>query len=206
MKRKSCIYINEDLAVRLDAAAHQLGVTKSGLVAAALHRFLDQTEGQNAGPALEHELAEMRRRLDHLDHELSIVAETVAMHARYHLAVTPAFPEVAQRAACAIGAARFDEFAAQIGRRVRDGRPLMRETLERLVATKPEIFSSEEIIPLGDPATHQERLPHGALGDRPIDLHGQPARPAAVREGGSNGVFPEPTSYRPHSTVQRRQI
>lgn len=205
MKRKSCIYINEDLAVRLDAAADRLGVTKSGLVAAALHRFLDGTEGRDASSSAERELAGMRRQLDRLDHELRIVGETVAMHARYHLAVTPAFPEAAQRAACAIGAARFDEFAAQVGRRVHAGKPLMRETLERLVATKPDLRASEDAIPLGNPSTRRDGIPHDLMDDRPTDLRQTSTRPAAAGEGGSNGAFHEPASYRPHSTVQRRQ-
>ncbi|WP_249780848.1 hypothetical protein [Bradyrhizobium sp. dw_78] len=205
MKRKSCVYINEDLALRLGAAADQLGVTKSGLVAAALHRFLDEAEGRDAAPSFEQELAGMRRQLDHLDHELKIVGETIAMHARFHLAVTPPVPEAAQRSACTVGVARFDEFAAQIGRRVHDGRPLMRETLERLVATNPNIFSSEEVIPLGDPSIRHDRVPHGALRDGTTDIRRASVRPAAVREGGSNGAFHEAPIYRPHSTVQRKQ-
>ena len=204
MKRKSCVYINEDLAGRLGAAADQLGVTKSGLVAAALHRFLDATERREAPPSFEQELAGMRRQLEHLDHELKIVGETAAMHARYHLAVTPPIPEAAQRSACSIGAARFDEFAAQIGRRVHDGRPLIRETLERLVMTDPDIFSSEEVIPAELPSTRHDPVPHAALHDKTTDTRHTPVRPAAVREGGSDGAFPEPPSYRPHSTLRRQ--
>ena len=205
MKRKSCVYINEDIAVRLTAAADQLGVTRSGLVAAALHRFLDETEGHDAPSSVEHELAGMRRQLDRLDHDLKIVNETVAMHARYHLAVTPAFPEAAQRAACTIGAARFDEFAAQVGRRVRVGKPLIRETLDRLSATRPDLMGAEDPLALGNPSIRHDRMVHGAMNDRPSDLHENSARSAAAREDGSNGAFPGAASYRPHSTVQRRQ-
>jgi hypothetical protein len=119
--------------------------------------------------------------------------------------VTPAFPEAAQRAACTIGAARFDEFAAQVSRRVRVGKPLMRETLDRLGATRPNLIGSEDAFPLADPSIQHDRMPHGAMNDRPTDLHENSARPAAVREGGSNGAFPGAASYRPHSTVQRRE-
>lgn len=203
MKRKNCIYINEDLAGRLAAAADQLGVTKSGLIAAALHRFLDDSEGHVASSPVQHELAGMRRQLDRLDHELKIVGETVAMHARYHLTVTPAFPEAEQRAACTLGAARFDEFATQVGRRVQTCKPLIRETLDRLGATRPELIASD---PLGSPAIRHERLAHDAMNSRPTDLQDKSAGPAAVGEDGSKGAFPGTAIYRPHSTIQRRQL
>ena len=49
-------------------------------------------------------------------------------------------PKAAQHAACAIGSQRFEEFAAQVGRRVHLGRPLMRETLDRISVTSPHLF------------------------------------------------------------------
>jgi len=132
VKRKICIYVSEDLVARLAVAAEQHGATKSGLVGAALDRFLDGAEDNPSGVA--ERLVRMGHQLDQLARELKFVNETVAMHARYHLTVTPPLPDAAQPAACRIGAARFEEFAAQVGRRVEEGRPLMRETLERLAA------------------------------------------------------------------------
>lgn len=74
----------------------------------------------------------MSQQLDQLARELRFVNETVAMHARYHLTITPPLPVAAQPAACRIGAARFDEFAAQVGSRVERDKPLIRETLDRI--------------------------------------------------------------------------
>ena len=112
-KRKICIYVSEDLVARLAVAAENCGATKSGLVGAALDRFLEAPEGDRAG--VEERLVHMGRQLDHLVRELKFVNETVAMHARYHLTVTPPLPDAAQPAACRLGAARFDEFTAQVG-------------------------------------------------------------------------------------------
>jgi hypothetical protein len=56
----------------------------------------------------------------------------VALQARYQLAVTPPLPPAALRAACALGAERFDEFATQVGRRVQSGASLKQETMDRL--------------------------------------------------------------------------
>jgi len=180
MKRRSCIYINDDLAVRLAAAADQLGVSKSGLVAATLHRFLDETEEQGRS-SIKNDLAGIRRQLDRLDHDLKIVNETVTMHARYHLAVTPPIPEAAQRTACAIGEARFDEFAAQVARRVHTGKPLIRETLERLSTTRPELLRSEDGIALGDHVIRPERTAARPSNSYSDNIREKSMRPAAAR-------------------------
>jgi MFS family permease len=151
-KRKICVYVNEDLVARLAVAAEQRGATKSGLVGAALDRFLEAPEDNPSG--VEDRLVHMGRQLDHLARELKFVNETVAMHARYHLTVTPPLSDALQPAACRIGAARFDEFAAQVGRRVEEGRPLMGETLDRLGRTDARLSFSDSQGPVSVPAEH----------------------------------------------------
>jgi hypothetical protein len=75
VKRKICVYVTEDLVSRLAVAAEHRGATKSGLVGAALDRFLDVAEEPD-----EH-LAQMSQQLAQLARELRFVNETVAMHA-----------------------------------------------------------------------------------------------------------------------------
>ena len=102
----------------------------------------------------------MSRQLEQLEHDLRIVNETVALHARYHLTVTPPLPDSQQRAACALGLERFEVFAAQVGRRVHLGTPLMRETMDRLSTTNPDLFARdiEEDVPLGAPIQIPSRI------------------------------------------------
>jgi hypothetical protein len=88
---------------------------------------------------------------------LKFVGETVAMHARYHLTVTPALPDAAQSAACRIGAARFNEFVTQIARRVDQEKPLIRETLDRLAATNAHRRSPTDQAP---PSAARECVHH----------------------------------------------
>jgi hypothetical protein len=166
VKRKICIYVSEELVTRLSAAAEHRGATKSGLVGAALDRFLDAAEERDGHPGLDDRLAQIGHELDHLAHELKLVGETVAMHARYHLTVTPPLPDAAQPAACRLGSARFDEFAAQVGRRVEEGRPLMRETLDRLGATNAHWSSHDGQGLLSASAGHPAETPHEAIGSR----------------------------------------
>ena len=199
MKRKICVYITEQAAARLATAVEQRGATKSSLVRAALDRFLDATDECEKPPSLERRLNWMSRQLEQLDRDLRIVNETVAIHARYHLAITPQLPKAAQHAACAIGAQRFEEFAAQVGRRVHLGRPLMRETLDRISVTSPHLFASdgEDAVPFSGEPRHQDPItqddePAASVAD---DLS---QRAAAAREVGSNRVFPERSEESSH--------
>jgi hypothetical protein len=54
------------------------------------------------------------------------------------------FNFLAIRAACALGAERFEEFAAQVGRRVDLGVSLIHETIDRVSATRTTPFTRAE--------------------------------------------------------------
>jgi Ribbon-helix-helix domain len=140
MKRRITVRIPEQIVERLQAAAALLGIRKSCIVETALDRFLDR-DGDAATVA--RRLDRVGHRLDALEHELKIVGETVALHARYHLTITPALPAADQSQACLVGHQRFEEFAAQVARRVFLNSPLMRETMERMIATRPGLFACD---------------------------------------------------------------
>jgi len=181
MKPRVGVYLSERMAARLAEAAKRPGVSKSALVEAALERFLgsDDDIGNTAGVG--HHLAGLSRQIEQLDRNLRIANETVALHARFHLAVTPLLPVAAQGAACALGAQRFEEFAAQVERRVDRGIPLIRETIDRPRMTRPIPLEADlgQAEPPQPPSTIHEPSPHGSF-----------EHSAAVREDGSNGGFP----------------
>ncbi|MEH2571736.1 ribbon-helix-helix protein, CopG family [Bradyrhizobium sp. AZCC 1708] len=131
MKPRIGVYLSERMAARLAAAAKRPGASKSALVEAALAQFLGDDDVVDSIP-VDRRLSLMGRQLEQLDQNLRIVNETVALQARYQLAVTPPLPSAALRAACALGAERFDEFATQVGRRVQSRTSLMQETMDRL--------------------------------------------------------------------------
>ena len=136
MKPRIGVYLSEVMAARLAEAATRPGATKSALVEVALDRLLGSDEDLSDTATLARQLAVMSSQLQKLDRNLRIVNETVALHARFHLAVTPIMPATAQGAACALGAERFEEFAAQVERRVDQGVPLIRETIDRVAAAR----------------------------------------------------------------------
>ena len=123
MKPRIGVYLSEGMAARLAEAATRPGATKSALVETALDRLLGSDEDPSDNATLARQFAVISGQLEQLDHNLKIANETVALHARFHLAVTPLFPAAAQEAACALGAERFEEFAAQVERRVDRGVP-----------------------------------------------------------------------------------
>ena len=136
MKPRVGVYLSEGMAARLSEAAKNPRATKSALVEAALDRFLGSDDAIADTVTFAHHLAGLSRQLEELDRNLRIANETAALHARFHLAVTPLMPASEQGAACALGAERFEEFAAQVGRRVDLGVPLIRETIDRVSATR----------------------------------------------------------------------
>ncbi|KRR14182.1 ribbon-helix-helix domain-containing protein [Bradyrhizobium valentinum] len=185
MKPRIGVYLSEQMAARLTAAAKRPGASKSALVEAALAQFLGADDDTD-NLSVDHRLTLIGRQLEQLDRDLRIVNETVTLQARYHLAVTPPLPAAALRTACMLGAERFDEFAAQVGRRVHLGTSLMQETIDRIGTTKRDTQAS--VVGEGMPAPYspaQEPDVHASS-----QLGSNAHNPAAVREGGSLINFP----------------
>ena len=129
-RRKITVRLSEGVCGRLDVATDRPGVGKSMFVEAALEHFLKPAPSVEA---LVHErFDQMHARFDRLEHGMRMMAETVALHARYQLAVTPPVPQERQHDAILLGDERFNVLAEQVDRRVRQCRPLMQETIDRL--------------------------------------------------------------------------
>jgi type IV secretory pathway VirB2 component (pilin) len=122
-------------------------------VEAALDRYFGSDDDISDTATVARHLAGLGRQLEELDRNLRIANETAALHARFHLAVTPPMPAGELGAACAVGAERFEEFAAQVGRRVDLGVPLIRETIDRVSATRINPFAPAEAEPSGAGST-----------------------------------------------------
>jgi len=153
MKPRVGVYLSEGMAARLAEAANNPRATKSALVEAALDRYFGFDDDICDTTRVAQHLAGLSRQLEDLDRNLRIANETAALHARFHLAVTPLLPAGELGAACALGAERFEEFAAQVGRRVDLGVPLIRETIDRVSATRTVPLTPAEGDPSGTGAT-----------------------------------------------------
>ena len=177
MKPRVGVYLSEGMAARLAEAAKHPRATKSALVEAALDRFLGSDEAIDDTATVARHLAGLSRQLEELARNLRIANETAALHARFHLAVTPLMPVGEQGAACALGAERFEEFATQVGRRVDLGVPLIRETIDGVCGTRATPFTPADGEPSGTGSTVCE--PGGQASST---VHDESVIIAAVRE------------------------
>jgi hypothetical protein len=185
MKPRIGVYLSEQMAARLAAAAKRPGATKSALVEAALAQFLGSDDETDNIP-VDRRLSLMSRQLEELDRGLRIVNETVALQARFHLAVTPVLSAADQRAACLLGSERFDEFATQVWRRVQSGTSLVQETTDRLSTPKREAHSCSPCEGTSKKCSSTHEPDFRASNTVGIELE----HSTAVREGGSLFNFP----------------
>ncbi|MGL3104748.1 hypothetical protein [Bradyrhizobium sp. BR 1432] len=174
--RKITVLLSEKIASRLEVAT---GLGKSMVVEAALERFLDPA------PPIEgliHEaLDRINRQLERLDTDVRTIAETVALHARYHLTVTPHLQQSQQLEACARGQERFKALAEQVDRRVRSNRPLLRETIDQISAPNACRQAADNISQVSADAAQK--------GAADIILDATAHMSAAAKEGGSTSNF-----------------
>jgi hypothetical protein len=177
--RKVTVRLTEELYNRFAAATERPGVGKSMVVEAALERFL------SVAPSIEDTVGDrfddMDEKLDRLEQNMRIMAETVALHARYHLAVMPPLPQARQQEAALLGDERFKVLAEQVDRRVRQCRPLMQETIDGLDSSDCE---ANEIL-------RRQNQVHRDQGPATEEVDLQPASFAAAGEGGGNMYFRE---------------
>jgi MFS family permease len=188
-RRKVTVRLSEGVCGRLDVATDRPGVGKSILVEAALEHFLNPVPSVES--LLRQRLDDMHAKFDHLERNMRMIAETVALHARYHLTVVPPLPESQQREALLLGDERFKVLAEQVDRRVREGRPLIQETIARSSSSEYEELKREtgrgpNLEPARkDPDTASER----------VDLEQTPR--ASVKTGHRNPSFaqrPKPSA------------
>ena len=173
-RRKVTVRLSERVCGRLDIATDRPGVGKSTFVEAALEQFLEPAPSVEA--LLGGRLDDMHARFDRLEHDVRTIAETVALHARYQLAVTPPVSQERQREAIRLGDERFRVLAEQVDRRVRQRRPLLQETIDSLHSqsqARAEHGTGEEATPTEEPPRH---------GLKRVDV----AEAVSPEEGGSS--------------------
>ena len=176
-RRKVTVRLSEGVCGRLDVATDRPGVGKSMLVEAALEHFLNPAPSVEA--LMRERLDDMHARFDHLERDMRMIAETVALHARYHLAVMPPVPEARQREAVILGDERFKVLAEQVDRRVREGRPLMQETIDRLNSAQQE----ESDQATGERPTHNSTPAHKESSAASERLNLEQTPPASAKAG-----------------------
>jgi hypothetical protein len=178
-KQRLCVNLTAQVAEQLELAAKRPGASKSTIIHAALDRFLSVDRDLEAGITIARRLDRIGRQLDRLERDLSIVIETVGLHVRYHLSVTPRMADSEQEAARALGRDRFELFVNQVGRRLASGGGLIAEVIDRAAVKSDVVTQSVEAR-----VENEDRTPR-RVDETPLrDAAGaQPGRSPAGREG-----------------------
>lgn len=143
MKPRLHAYLTDDVNARLDLLAAKPGSSKSAIVNDALKAFFAKGAASEIDAVLRIRLDKVARHLERLERDQRVLLECLALFIRFELMVTAPVPDVDQPAAKALGNERFNNFVAQVGRRLAAGRSLTREVLDQ-ASPEPRIGASAE--------------------------------------------------------------
>jgi len=128
MKRRHEFYLDEDISDRLSTMAKKPGSSKTAIMIDALRAYLDRGAASELDERFRARLDKQSLQLARIERDQQIVAETVALLARFQFMVTAPVPE-SDRAARVLAQERFKGFVEQVSRRISSGRSLIDDVL-----------------------------------------------------------------------------
>jgi predicted transcriptional regulator len=128
MKYRHEFYLDGELSERLKALALKPGASKTAIMSDALRAWLDRRGASELDERFKARLDRVSTQLNRMERNEQVIAETVALLARYVLTVTAPPPET-DRAARALGQERFKSFLDQVGRRIGGDRSVIDDVL-----------------------------------------------------------------------------
>jgi hypothetical protein len=163
VKPKIGVYLTNDVAKRLKLAVRRSRATKSDIVNEALSQFLDPPPAKDPGGEVLHRLDGLAKRIRRIHRDVEIVAETLALHVRQFLMITPPVPKAEQNAATKLGRERYEVFVTQIAKRIASDSGMVEEIMEIIAETHRDRLTQ----PMGNgavppnPAQPSEAVSHG---------------------------------------------
>jgi predicted transcriptional regulator len=121
-KPRHNLHLDEDLTRRLMALAAKPGMSKAGIISAALRSYLDKEGAGVLDDLLQTRMNRLSGQLDRLERDQRIVAQTLAEFVRHHFLVTAAPPESELASRRAQAEARYQSFIETVGRQLAAGR------------------------------------------------------------------------------------
>ncbi|HEX4106010.1 MAG TPA: CopG family transcriptional regulator [Rhizomicrobium sp.] len=114
--------MDEDLTRRLMALAAKPGMSKAGIISAALRSYLEKEGAGVLDDLLQTRMNRLSGQLDRLERDQRIVVQTLAEFVRHHFLVTAAPPESELASRRAQAEARYQSFIETVGRQLAAGR------------------------------------------------------------------------------------
>ena len=121
-KPRHNLHLDEDLTRRLLALAAKPGMSKAGIISAALRSYLDKEGAGVLDDLLQTRMNRLSGQLDRLERDQRIVVQTLAEFVRHHFLVTAAPPESELASRRAQAEARYQTFIETVGRQLAAGR------------------------------------------------------------------------------------
>ncbi len=121
-KPRHNLHLDEDLTRRLMALAAKPGMSKAGIISAALRSYLDKEGAGILDDLLQTRMNRLSGQLDRLERDQRIVVQTLAEFVRHHFLVTAAPPESELASRRAQAEARYQSFIETVGRQLAAGR------------------------------------------------------------------------------------
>lgn len=128
MKRRHEFYLDEDLSDRLSTMAAKPGSSKTAIMSDALRGYFERGAASELDERFKARLDKQSLQLARIERDQQIVAETVALLARFQFLVSAPLPD-SDHAARALAQQRFKAFVEQVSRRIANGRTLIEDVL-----------------------------------------------------------------------------
>ena len=129
MKPRVNLRIDAALLAQLESAAREAKTTKTDILEQALRRYLDPGRNRLLEERLMERMDMIELRMDRLFWAVDLGVETTGHFVLYWLTRTDPIPEEERETAHALGTRRLDHFIAQVARKMRRRRTLVRESL-----------------------------------------------------------------------------
>ncbi|SJZ31005.1 Ribbon-helix-helix protein, copG family [Enhydrobacter aerosaccus] len=120
MKRRHEFYLDADVSEQLNALAAKPGASKTAIMSDALRAYLERRGANELDQRFRARLDRLSMQLGRIERDQQVIAEMLALFVRFQLTVTAPIPE-ADRAARALGQARYESFIQQVSRRLAGG-------------------------------------------------------------------------------------
>jgi predicted transcriptional regulator len=117
MKRRHEFYLDADVSEHLSALAAKPGASKTAIMSDALRAYLERRGASELDQRFRARLDRLSIQLGRIERDQQVIAEMLALFVRFQLTVTAPIPD-ADRAARALGQARYHSFLEQVSRRL----------------------------------------------------------------------------------------